>query len=72
MSEDRQQNQSAGFDSVLDRYWDEIDLLDQQIANLEAELAEAKVTDEIDLLAKQLAELKAKREEKSEYLKGFY
>ena len=44
------------FPSVLDRSWDEIDLLDQQIASLEAQLKEAK----------------AKREKKLQELKKFY
>lgn len=48
--------ESDFFVSVLDRSWDEIDLLDQRIACLEAQLKEAK----------------AKRERKLQELKEFY
>ena len=63
---------NSEFNSSIDRSWDELDLLDRRIANLEAELKAAKGAKEKDLLEKELAETKAKREEEAEYLKGFY
>ena len=63
---------NSEFNSAIDKSWDELDILDQNIANLEAELKAAKGAKERELLEKQLAEMKAKREEESEYLKGFY
>jgi len=74
MNEKPQQdnNEATDFNSAIDRGWDELDLLDRRIANLEAELQAAKGRNERDLLEQQLAEAKAKRKQESEYLKGFY
>jgi hypothetical protein len=65
-------NEATDFNSATDRSWDELDLLERRIANLEAELKAAKETKERELLEQQLAEVKAKREEEAEYLKRFY
>ncbi len=65
-------SEATDFNSALDRSWDELDLLDQRIANLEAELKAAKGANERELLQKELTEAKAKREEEAEYLKRFY
>jgi phage shock protein A len=74
MNEKPQQdnNEATDFNSAIDRGWDELDLVDRRIANLEAELQAAKGRNERDLLEQQLAEAKAKRKQESEYLKGFY
>ena len=63
---------NSEFDSAIDRAWDELDLLEQNIVNLEAELNATKGAKAREWLQKKLAEARAKREEKSEYLKGFY
>ena len=63
---------NSEFNSATDRSWDEFDILNQRIANLEAELKAAKGRNDRELLERQLAEAKAKREEEAEYLKGFY
>jgi len=65
-------SEATDFNSAIDRGWDELDLLDRRIANLEAELKAAKGANERELLEKELAEAKAKREEETEYLKRFY
>lgn len=65
-------NEPIDFNSAIDRGWDELEILNQRIANLEAKFKAAKGAKERELLERQLAEAKAKLDEESEYLKRFY